>query len=256
MIPNPEIWNGSPLLVAMFPLSLQWGGNLQIIAGAATLLAFGVYALGVRATLIFFVVSALVSLSLELTGTFFGWPFGAYEYTGLFGYKILDKVPPAIPLSWFYMGLASFLLAKVIVKRWSGQEHLSLSVFIGSLLLTAWDVVLDPAMSHPSLSLQYWYWEQTGPYMGMPLVNFLGWIVTGALFMSLASLLDKRVAFAEVDDIKLPFVLYASNMVFAIGICVGTGLWLPAVLGAVLLAAPVFALVLPVRLSPAVRRKV
>jgi len=255
MIPNPEIWSGSPILVTLFPISVSWGGNLQIILGAAALLAFGVYLLGYRATFIFFAVSVLISLTLELTGTFFGWPFGAYDYTGLFGYKILDKVPPAVPLSWFYMGLTSFLLAKVIVRRWTGNGSLVLSVVIGSILLTAWDVVLDPGMSHSSLSLQYWVWEQTGPYMGMPLVNFLGWLVTGALFMSVASLLDHRLASLQVEDVKLPMTLYASNLLFAIGICAGTGLWLPAVIGVFILAATAFAVLRPVTLAPDMRRR-
>jgi putative membrane protein len=255
MIPNPEIWSGSPLLVYLFPLSVQWGGNIQIVAGAAVLLAYGTYVFGLRPVLVFFVASVAISLALELTGTLFGWPFGAYSYTEMFGPKILDEVPPAIPLSWFYMGLTSFVLARVIVARWGGRDSLVPSVIIGALLLTAWDLVLDPAMAHESLSLQYWVWEQTGPYMGVPLVNFLGWIATGVLFMGVASFVDRRLVSIQIDSLNIPLVLYITNMLFAIGICAGQGLWLPVIIGLALLAVTMLAVAGPVLSAPVLRRK-
>jgi putative membrane protein len=255
MIPNPGIWSGSPLLVSMFPPSVQWGGNIQIFAGALVLLAYGASVFGWRPVLVFFAASVVISLGLELTGTSFGWPFGAYSYTEMFGPKILNEVPPAIPLSWFYMGLTSFVLARVIVKRWSGNDSMMPSVLLGALLLTAWDLVLDPAMAHETLDLRYWVWEQTGPYMGVPLVNFAGWIATGVLFMAIASLVDKRLLSTRIDSITIPLVLYAVNMLFPIGICAGQGLWLPVILGGSLLAVTVFAATVPASSTPAFERK-
>ena len=52
---------------------------------------------------------------------------------------------------------------------------------IGALLLTTWDLTLDPAMS--SLT-RYWVWETPGPYYGMPLVNLAGWFATGVAIMA------------------------------------------------------------------------
>jgi putative membrane protein len=255
MIPNPEIWSGSPFLVWLFPLSVQWGGNLQILAGMGALLAYGIWAFGLRPVVVFFAVSVVVSLAMELTGTIFGVPFGAYSYTEMFGPKILDEVPPAIPLSWFYMGLTSFVLARVIVRRWSGQDGLAASVLLGAVILTAWDLVLDPAMAHESLALKYWVWEQTGPYMGVPLVNFLGWILTGVLFMGIASFLDRRLATTEIRSLNIPVILYSVNMLFPIGICAGQGLWFPVILGLALLAATILAAAGPAMATPAIRRK-
>jgi len=253
MVPNPQIWSGSEFLVWLFPLSVQWGGNLQIIAGAAALFAYGVSVFGLRPVTVFFLASVLVSLALELTGTMSGWPFGAYSYTDMFGPKILGEVPPAIPLSWFYMGFASFILAKLIIRRWTGGDSLWSIVLLGSVLLTAWDLVLDPAMAHSTLSLRYWVWEQTGPYMGVPLVNFLGWIATGILFMAIASLVDRRLASVQVPSMSIPLVVYGSNMLFPIGICAGMGLWLPAVVGLTLLAITIVAVAWPAPSTPLLR---
>lgn len=233
MVPNPEIWSGWALTATLFPMAVQQGGNLQILLGAAAVLAFASATLGWRATMIFFGVSVLLSLLLEFTGTSYGWPFGNYEYTDLFGPKIMGKVPPAIPLSWFFMGLASFGLASAIIRRWRGVAGLWPSILLGSLLLTAWDFVLDPAMSNETLLLQYWVWEDVGPYMGIPLVNFVGWLGTGIFFMFAASYFDERLRPIQVEQESFFLLIYLCNLVFALGICMGNQLWLPAAIGGV-----------------------
>ncbi len=231
MVPNPEYWSGSDIAASLFPVAVQQGGNLQIVLGTAAVLLFGGATVGWRPTLIFLGVSVLLSLVLELTGTTVGWPFGNYEYTAMFGYKILGKVPPAIPLSWFYMGFTTFALASALVRRWRGTAKLWPSIFLGALLLTAWDVVLDPAMSHPTLAMQYWVWEDTGPYLGIPLVNFLGWLGTGVVFMFIAGVFDKRLRPIEVEAEHFFLLVYLTNLIFGVGICLGSQLWLPAILG-------------------------
>jgi len=125
------------------------------------MLAFGTATLGWRRTLLFFALACGLSLASELIGTGTGYPFGNYEYTSGLGYKILERVPFSIPLSWFYMGLASFILSGVLA-RW----HPLWSVALGAYFLTVWDLVLDPAMAHPSLALNFWVWHQSGPYFG------------------------------------------------------------------------------------------
>ena len=161
--------------------------------------------LGWRRTLLFFGLACGLSLASELIGTGTGYPFGNYEYTSGLGYKILGRVPFSIPLSWFYMGLASYLLGGTLA-RW----HPVWSVALGAYFLTVWDLVLDPAMAHPSLALNFWIWHQSGPYFGMPVQNFLGWTATGALFMGLSRWLWG----ATVPTVppRFPLAVYALNM--------------------------------------------
>ena len=231
MAPHPEIWSDWGLLASLFPLAVAQGGNLQIILGAAAVLAFGTVLAGRRAMFIFFAVSVLLSLLFEFTGTSFGWPFGNYEYTELFGFKILGKVPPVIPLSWFSMGFASFAVATALVRTRYGFTRLWPSILLGSAMLVAWDMVLDPAMSHPSLLLQYWVWEDVGPYLGIPVVNFLGWMATGVIFMAVASHLDDRLRPIRAEQGNFFLIMYVCNLLFAAGICLGNQIWLPALLG-------------------------
>jgi putative membrane protein len=235
-LPHPELWASSPLGEQVFAFGMHYAGALHMLLGAAAMLTFGVAALGWRRTAIFFVAACSLSLSAELIGTSTGYPFGNYEYTAGLGAKILGRVPFSIPLSWFYMGLASFLLGGVL-SRWRPLA----STLLGAYLLTAWDLVLDPAMAHPGLVLNFWLWHTAGPYFGMPVQNFVAWAATGALFMGLSRWLWG----AAVPPVPpgYPLVVYGLNLVFAIVLSAAGGVWLPiglavtAALGAAVVSA-------------------
>jgi putative membrane protein len=115
------------------------------------------------------------------------------------------------------------------------------SVLLGAYLLTAWDLVLDPAMAHPGLALNFWVWHAAGPYFGMPVQNFLGWTATGALFMGLS----RWWWGARVPPVspRYPLAVYALNLAFASVLSAAGGVWLPiglalaAALGAAAAAA-------------------
>ena len=100
-IPHPELWAGQPLAAAVYAFALQKTGGASMALGALAMLAYGVAALGVRRTALFFVAATAISACAELTGTKTGWPFGGYEYTDFLGPKLLGRVPVAVPLSWF-----------------------------------------------------------------------------------------------------------------------------------------------------------
>jgi len=219
-LPHPELWSSSPLGQQVFAIGMQDAGALHMLLGAAAMLAFGSVALGRRRTAIFFLLACGLSLGAELIGTSTGYPFGNYEYTTGLGAKMLGRVPFSIPLSWFYMGLASFLLGGSLA-RW----HPTASVLLGAYLLTAWDLVLDPAMAHPGLALTFWVWHTSGPYFGMPVQNFLGWTATGALFMGLS----RRAWGTTVPPVspRFPLVVYGLNVAFAVVLSAAGGAWPP-----------------------------
>ena len=113
----PELWSGTGVGEMLFSFGMRHGGALHILLGAASLFAFGLVVLGPRRTLVFFAAAVAVSLVAELIGTKTGWPFGAYEYARTLGPMVADRVPVAIPLSWFYLGLTSYLLGRLILAR-------------------------------------------------------------------------------------------------------------------------------------------
>ena len=234
MLPHPSLWAGDPNAVRVFNFSMKYAGSIHIVFGAATMLAFGLVALGWRKTGIFLAISYVISLSAELIGTGTGWPFGNYEYTNYLGPKALNHVPFSIPASWFYMGLASFLLGSALVRRLELRREMLWSGLLGAWFLTAWDLVLDPAMAHHSLRIKFWIWHQTGPYFGMPVKNFIGWTATGLIFMLLSRWAWRERANVATASMRIPVVVYVANLMFAMILSAGVRLWIPILLAAVL----------------------
>jgi putative membrane protein len=134
--------------------------------------------LGAPNTLIFFAISAIVSWTLEEVGVRTGLVYGPYHYSDMLGAK-LGEVPLLIPLAWFMMIYPSFVLANLIVdrrptsRRGSPRHVLALSL-VSAIVMTAWDLPMDPQMSGAG----NWIWERGGAYFGVPLHNFAGWLLT------------------------------------------------------------------------------
>jgi uncharacterized membrane protein len=170
----------------------------------------------------------IVSLTSELLGTTYGIPFGAYSYTTLLGPKWFDRVPLLIPLSWFTMSWAAWIIAR---RRTGGFQ----AVLLGTCLLVAWDLLLDPAMSRVT---SYWIWGDKGNYYGMPWTNLLGWAITG--FVLLAML--RKLAPEPKSDLPFSIMVYFVNFLLPLGFCVLNGYWIAvfAGIGAVVAAFLIF----------------
>ncbi|MCB9680079.1 MAG: carotenoid biosynthesis protein [Alphaproteobacteria bacterium] len=237
LIPHPELWAGLPGSNTAFQVAMQHGGPLHIVLGAAAMLAVGQAAFGWRRTLVWFGCATAISLTMELLGTGTGWPFGAYAYTHGLGPKVLGRVPFVIPLSWYYLGFSAWLVAAVGLRR-LGVKAAWPAVLLGVWLLMAWDLVLDPAMAHPDLPVKFWVWHERGAYVGMPLVNLVGWIGTGLLFIGLGRALWGDDEGLERVPVALPFGIYVLNVGFGAVLCASVGLWAPIVLALVAGIAP------------------
>ncbi|HZO73521.1 MAG TPA: carotenoid biosynthesis protein [Ktedonobacteraceae bacterium] len=247
-LPHPELWSGSPLAGQVFQFGITYAGSLHILFGAATMLLFGLLFIGSGKTLIFFAASTIISLGMELLGTSTGFPFGAYSYTSFLGFKVAGLVPYSIPLSWFYMGFTAYILATVIVRKLRLRHHTLWALVLGAYFLTAWDLALDPAMASKYLPVHFWIWHDVGPYFGMPIRNLVGWTCNGLIYMSVSRLLWRTDLETRQLTVWLPFGVYAANIMFAIGLNLGVGLWIPS------LMAVIFGL-LPASLALLLREK-
>jgi putative membrane protein len=243
LAPNPQLWSSTPIAVRVYAFSMEYLGALHIILGAGAMLVFGWRAVGRRKTLIFFCAATLISLSFELVGTGFGIPFGPYSYTGGLGPMVLDLVPVTIPLSWFYLGFAAYLIGASAVARAGWRPAGVLGVLLGAWFLTAWDLVLDPAMAYETLPLRFWVWHESGPYFGMPLRNLLGWVLTGLTFMTVSRLLWRSDW--PGAPARFPLLLYLTNLGWAMVLCLAYGLWAPVLLAAAFGLVPAVLLLRP-----------
>jgi putative membrane protein len=240
IIPNAELISGlSEFGQKAMELSMAGGGVTYMILGALGVFLFAYRTLGLGRALGFLIPSLSISLISELLGTSTGFPFGHYSYLSGLGYKISGLVPFTIPLSWFYVGCVSYVLARAgleVDKKPSFFRHVA-AIVLGALLLTSWDFVLDPAMSQTALP--FWYWQQPGAFFGMPYQNFAGWMGTGSLFMTVAALLwSKNPIKLDYYQVNVPLLVYLGNFGFATIMSLAAGFSIPVLLGLALGVAP------------------
>lgn len=174
------------LLLAVFAYltcagSFDWPGR-SVIVKTLVLMAFSMthaaLVLGRRKMLVFFVLSAVISWVFEEVGVRTGAIYGPYHYSDQLGFK-LGHVPVLIPLTWFAMIYPAYVVANALVGQHlfgtSGRRrHVLWLALVSAVVMTCWDVVMDPVMSAGG----YWVWEQPGGYFGVPFQNYLGWIAT------------------------------------------------------------------------------
>jgi uncharacterized membrane protein len=135
-------------------------------------------------------------LAAEAIGWRTGWPFGNYRYGNTLGPKVLG-VPMVVPLAWAMMGWPALLAGRRAGARFGhvdGSRKRLVTAAVGSLVLSSWDLFLDPQM----VGAGHWRWLPTpGPWLnGIPLVNTVGWFFVGVLMVGL---LDRLVPCSPVS---------------------------------------------------------
>lgn len=233
VIPHAEkILNFGEVGQTAMQLSMANGGVIDIILGTVAVSIFAFRTLGWQTWLSFMVPSVLISVSSELLGTGTGFPFGDYHYLNGLGYKIAELVPFTIPLSWFYVGLSAYLIARAGLGVANNPTILRQvgAVLLGAVLFTSWDFALEPAMSQTSLP--FWFWDEAGAFYGTPYQNYVGWFGTSTVFMTVAALLWRNNPVKlQSKQLNVPMIVYLSNYAFAAGLSLGAGFVVPVSLG-------------------------
>ncbi len=244
VLPNPDfIASLPPIGKTAFAWSMAGGGVMYMLLGMSAVAVYAYRTLGVWHWLGFMLPALAISLSSELLGTSTGFPFGHYRYLTGLGYKIAGLVPFTIPLSWFYLGFSAYLIARAGLNNKISQNWLKMpaSIALGAIFLTAWDFVLDPAMSQTTMP--FWVWDQPGAFFGMPYQNFAGWFGTGTVFMTVATLIWKVKPFNfPQSNLGLPLAIYVSNFAFATIMSLAAGIYIPVLLGLMVGLIPVLVL--------------
>jgi len=134
--------------------------------------------LGWKRAGLFLVIAFCISLLFESLGVATGYVYGPYHYTDGLGPKFLGLVPFLIPLAWFMMMYPSLVIAGRLLPEqphWnSAWLHRLAVAALGAVIMTAWDLSLDPLM----VASNHWVWEVKGSYFGVPLQNYWGWWLT------------------------------------------------------------------------------
>jgi uncharacterized membrane protein len=161
------------------------------------------------------VLALLLAWGLEAIGSATGLPFGSYHYTDRLQPQVAD-VPILVPLAWLMM----------LPPAWAVAHRVSLArgrlcfVLVAALAFTAWDLFLDPQM----VKWDLWVWDEPGAYFGIPLQNYLGWLIGSAIITAV-------VRPAPLRSRGLVLVYAATWLLQAVGLAVFWGLAGPALCG-------------------------
>jgi lycopene beta-cyclase len=180
------------------------GMSFGVLMQASAVLIILYAAWGFTRTLKTFVLVAVLSYLAELLGSSTGFPFGKYSYTDLLQPQIAG-VPLLIPLAWLMMLPPAWAIAQIILPEghktfdhngnngaqrkifkfpsWNIVTVVVKKVLLAALAFTAWDLFLDPQM----VGWGFWVWDKPGAYFGIPLSNYLGWMIVSAIITLVAN---------------------------------------------------------------------
>ncbi len=158
-----------------------------------------------------------ISLLFESVGVATGLIYGPYHYTDKLGPLFLGLVPYLIPVAWFMMSYPSFVIADWLVPtNWKRWQRLLTVAAVGGMVMTAWDLIMDPIMVYNS----HWIWEVNGVYHGIPLQNYSGWwltvFTTYAIYMLLSGKAQRSTE-AGFDRLAvLSYLITAMGLILAL----------------------------------------
>ncbi|RQG91659.1 carotenoid biosynthesis protein [Natrarchaeobius halalkaliphilus] len=145
-------------------------------------------------------VLTVYTYAIEIVGVRTDWPYGAFEYTIQLGPMLLDAVPLALPLFFIPLVINAYLLTLLILGDRSDAAHYRIPAAIAAVV--AIDLVLDPA----AVAIGFWAFVPPGVYYGVPVSNYVGWVLSGTVAVVLVDLaFDRRALLERVRDCE--FVL-------------------------------------------------
>jgi uncharacterized membrane protein len=173
---------------------------------AQGLAAIGIVAACVHATLFYgwkdalalLAICLVIAFAMENLGVATGFPFGRYHFEVGPDLPHVGTIPVIVGPLWFGMGYFSWVVAGTLLG--GAQARLSRNIGLIALPITAafvmtqWDVVMDPPEATISKA---WIWHDGGAHFGVPLSNYLGWLLTSWLFYQAFALYLSRRSYVS-----------------------------------------------------------
>jgi len=177
--------------------------------------------LGPRSATLSLLALSIFGYAIEAIGVATGFPYGTFYYGDALGPRLAGIVPLLLPLSY------APLVIGAVAAAWGTRLRL-LHVLYATLLLVWMDAILDPGAA----SLGFWVWPGGGAYYGVPISNYAGWLLSGAIATTLLLVAGR---WSEPPG---PTLLDSATIAttFWTGVAVLSGMVVPALLGALLLA--------------------
>lgn len=152
---RPEMAIVSSIFVVLFALPSYWAvvNTKGWKRGLLILVSLGFYA-----------------LLIESSAIHTGFPYGDFIYNDLLGGKVFGLTPWTVAFAWPPIILLTYWFARVRHEK-NEKFKIWFSTAFDAMLI---DLVLDPA----AVNLGFWNWREPGFFYGVPIVNFLGWLLS------------------------------------------------------------------------------
>ena len=202
---RPPVPEAVPLVLALllvltaiaYPLTGGSGRHAVswtiVVLGSVLSVVHAAISRGTRTGLGVLVGVAVTAVVFEAVGLATGFPYGTYTYADTLGPTLLG-VPFLVPLAWLMMAWPSWVLAERLARPVRPGLRAPVRIAAAAAVFAAWDVVLDPQM----VQAGYWTWAHPEPGLPgidtVPLTNLVGWLLAGAVLMSLLDVLVRRTS--------------------------------------------------------------
>ena len=164
-------WNPTPLAQCLAAI------------GIAAACAHAALSYGWKDALALLAICLVITFAMENLGVATGLPFGHYHFGVGANLPHVGAIPVIVGPLWFGMGYFSWVVAGTLLG--GAQPPLNRNIefialpIVAAFVMTQWDVVMDPPVSTISKA---WIWHDGGAHFGVPLSNYLGWLLTSWLF--------------------------------------------------------------------------
>lgn len=249
-----------------------------VFAFLAAFLLSAIQLIGWPRTWRFWLISWMTAFVCEYSSTRNGIPFGWYHYNGsTVGQELyISNIPFMDSISFSFLLFASYCVAMLLLLPMATDHHgpvqrlprlsfalgerTSWPVFLLTVLFFAFiDMVIDPvALRGDRWFLgKIYYYPDPGVHYGVPLANYVGWAVVGAISLLIYFPLDRRLAPtlppqtpSTTHRLLLGVGLYYGVLIFNLAVTFWIGESLQSTTG-LLMYVPVTAIVLLRLLTPA-----
>jgi len=220
---------------------------VQVLLGAIFFVFHGALVWGFFNITIFLIVTIIVSLFFEIIGSKTGYVFGGkyhYNKDNTPGYIIFD-VPVLIPIAWFgiiYMCINFCYYITNVMFPFGNSINYSF-IILTAFFVMLLDLVLDPL----AVDEKRWEWEFPGVYYGIPLLNFLGWLLVPIsvllIFQHYSQSIPTSITSYSILFQYSPGILFVFLPLVASRPCFERGLVIPGCIG-IITSAIYFAIVI------------
>jgi uncharacterized membrane protein len=189
------------------PIDERWAASALLMIEGSIAFLWAADAYSWRRAITFALVVLPLAFTIEFIGVTTGFPFGRYHYTGALIPSVLGHVPAPITCAWLMIVLGSLVAAHTYVP----QARRGITVAIAAALATGLDACLEPTAFHVKA---YWLWDDSGPYYGVPTLNFAGWFVAALVVITCAAgILWRDRPLCLTRSMCIPLALYWSTVV-------------------------------------------